>query len=310
MSQHESGVAQSNVNSFLQPNHNNVPSGISNKQQLSVPEPQLSRCQIEVGECSSNGISVQEPQLSRSQIKVGDCSSNGISVQEPQINDDELSESYNSYLPLINDAQRGDWKSFVHKHPNVWTSRITSLSQTALHVAAISCQWGFVLKLLEVLPPESITVKDKYGNTALHYVAAGGSLETAEALVQMNPELPQMKDKNGHLPLITSIWTESNKELAWYLSSVTKVDTSNPSNPLLQILRSLIQSGYHGLSALGLASWPVVLFVLPFWLASRKAKQHYNQQDLRLKCFDCSKDYRGKLMRKRHPLYKKLEMPS
>ena len=134
--------------------------------------------------------------------------------------------------------------TFIHQDPDVLTSRITSLSQTALHVAAISCQWGFILKLLERLSPESIAVQDKYGNTILHYVAAGGSLKTAEALVQMNPDLPQMKDKNGHLPLITSIWSESNKELVWYLSSKTKVDSQ--STLLLEILRSLIQSGYHG----------------------------------------------------------------
>ncbi|KAK3220196.1 hypothetical protein Dsin_014166 [Dipteronia sinensis] len=117
--------------------------------------------------------------------------------------------SYYCYLPLINAAQRGDWKSFVHEDPKAWKCRITSLSQTALHVAAISCQWGFVLKLLEVLPPESITVQDEYGNTALHYVAAGGSLKTAKALVTKNSDLPQMTDKNGHLPLITSIWSEN-----------------------------------------------------------------------------------------------------
>ncbi|KAK4837757.1 hypothetical protein QYF36_008229 [Acer negundo] len=139
---------------------------------------------------------------------------------------DRTGESYCSYLPLFNAAQKGDWKSaksnFFDEDPDALTIGITCLSQTALHVAAISCQWGFILKLLEPLSREAIAVQDRFGNTILHYVAAGGSLKTAKALVQKNPDLPQMKDKNGHLPLITSIWSESNKELAWYLSLITE----------------------------------------------------------------------------------------
>ncbi|KAK3220203.1 hypothetical protein Dsin_014173 [Dipteronia sinensis] len=369
--QHESGVAQSNVNPFLQPNHDNVPSGISNKPQLSQPqievgecsssgiseqeprlsghiefdessssgtsdeqEPQHSQPQIEVGECSSSGISEQEPQLSghieidecsssgtsdeqepqlsQPQIEVGECSCGGISEQEsqlsghieidecsssdtsdeqepqhsqPQSDDVKLSDhSYYCYLPLINAAQRGDWKSFVHEDPKAWKCRITSLSQTALHVAAISCQWGFVLKLLEVLPPESITVQDEYGNTALHYVAAGGSLKTAKALVTKNSDLPQMTDKNGHLPLITSIWSESNKELAWYLSSVTKVNSQ--STLLLQILHSLIQSGYHDIALHYIEKYPELAIAIDeyghsllFWLAENPS-HFFSQSNL------------------------------
>ncbi|KAK2653784.1 hypothetical protein Ddye_013640 [Dipteronia dyeriana] len=298
--QHESGVAQSNVNPFLQPNHDNVPSGISNKPQLSQP-------QFEVGECSSSGISEQEPQLSdhiefdesssdeqesqlsEPHIEVNVCFPSGISEEpqhsQPQIGDDELSDqSYYCYLPLISDAQRGDWKSFTRRDQNAWTSRITSLSQTALHVAAISCQWGFVLKLLEFLSPESITVQDEYGNTALHYVAAGGSLKTAKALVTKNPDLPQMTDKNGHLPLITSIWSESNKELAWYLSSVTKVDSQ--STLLLQILHSLIQSGYHDIALHYIEKYPELAITIDkygcsllFWLAENPS-HFFSQSNL------------------------------
>ncbi|TXG68625.1 hypothetical protein EZV62_003560 [Acer yangbiense] len=61
-------------------------------------------------------------------------------------------------------AQRGDWKtakSFIDHDPNALTAQITAYSQTALHVAAFCSQWGFVLKLLELLSPESITMQDE-----------------------------------------------------------------------------------------------------------------------------------------------------
>ncbi|TXG68627.1 hypothetical protein EZV62_003562 [Acer yangbiense] len=202
--QHESGVSQSNVNPFLQPNHNNVPSGISNKPQLSQPK-------IEVGECSSGGISVQELQLS------------------VQIDDDELS----------------DWesaKSFIEKDQNALTVDITSSSKTVLHVATLCCQWGFVLKLLELLSPESVVGKSDRGNTVLHYVAQGGCLKTANALIQKNAGLLQMVNSDGDLPLFVSIISESNKEMVWYLSLITQV-TVPP-----RILRHLILSGCHDIA--------------------------------------------------------------
>ena len=148
-------------------------------------------------------------------------------------------------------AQRGDWKtakSFIEQVPNALTAQITAYSQTALHVAAFCSQWGFVLKLLELLSPESIAMQDEVGCTVLHFVAIGGSLKTAIALVAKNNDLPQITNNQGELPLLFSIWSES-KELVWYLALKTRVES--PSfpffiPPLPKIIRNLLQSGYPG----------------------------------------------------------------
>ena len=95
-----------------------------------------------------------------------------------------------------------------------------------------------------VSSPESIAVQDKDGMTVLHYVALGGSLKTAKALVQKNPRLPQIGDYESNVPpLLHSIWSES-KELVWYLSSMTSVDFFLDWSSC--VLGTLILSGYHG----------------------------------------------------------------
>ncbi|KAL5755739.1 hypothetical protein ACOSQ2_020485 [Xanthoceras sorbifolium] len=156
-------------------------------------------------------------------------------------------ELLNHYRPLFNAAQSGNWesaKSFIDNDPNGLTARITAVSsQTVFHVAALSCQWEFVLNLLElVVSPESLAAGDTKGMTVLHYVAYGGSLKTAKALVRKNPNLPQIVNIVGQLPLYCSIFNGS-KEMVWYFTSITKVDL--PAS-LLNILHSLIIPGYFG----------------------------------------------------------------
>ncbi|KAI9162319.1 hypothetical protein LWI28_026073 [Acer negundo] len=161
-------------------------------------------------------------------------------------------ECLNYYRPLYNAAQRGDWegaKSFFERDRNALTATITTIgAQTVLHVAAFCCQWGFLLMLLELVSsPESIEMRDEIGNTVLHCVVQGGSLKTVKALVQKNANLLQMVNNDGELPLFYSIYSE-NKELVWYLVLITKAES--PSFPffipsLPNILRTLIQSGYH-----------------------------------------------------------------
>ncbi|KAH7565467.1 hypothetical protein JRO89_XS09G0212900 [Xanthoceras sorbifolium] len=128
-------------------------------------------------------------------------------------------ELLNHYRPLFNAAQSGNWesaKSFIDNDPNGLTARITAV--------------------------KSLAAGDTKGMTVLHYVAYGGSLKTAKALVRKNPNLPQIVNIVGQLPLYCSIFNGS-KEMVWYFTSITKVDL--PAS-LLNILHSLIIPGYFG----------------------------------------------------------------
>ncbi|KAL5824377.1 hypothetical protein ACOSQ3_020440 [Xanthoceras sorbifolium] len=184
-------------------------------------------------------------------------------------------ESLNYYRPLFSAAQSGDWKSaksFIDRDPNALTARIRAVtSETVFHVAALSCQWGFVLKLLELnVSPELLAAQDDLGNTVLHYVAQGGSIKTVKALVKNNSDLLQIVNNIGHLPLFHSLFSDS-KELVWYLTLITRVES--PSS--LEILRSLIGSGYTDIALYFVRRYPELALAndelqtsLLWWLTS------------------------------------------
>ncbi|KAK3220227.1 hypothetical protein Dsin_014197 [Dipteronia sinensis] len=219
------GDVQSNVSPSLRPNHNKYMSSSSSDSEESIN-----------GLASNLGESAHQSPLSEAQT-----------AEEKFWTGERL----NYYRPLHIAAQRGDWKSarsFIEQDPNALTAQITAAGRTVLHVAAYCWQWKFILKLLDLTSPESILVRTQSGHTILHFVAQGGSLKTAKALVQKNADLLQMANNDGELPLFHSISIES-KELVWYLSLLTRVDS--PVFPfyrpeLLDILRRLIKSGYHG----------------------------------------------------------------
>ncbi|KAH7565471.1 hypothetical protein JRO89_XS09G0214300 [Xanthoceras sorbifolium] len=197
------------------------------------------------------GGSAHQRQLSEAQISAEKLLMSNLtrkSIFDCTVIGDQRLNYYrlNYYQPLFNAAQRGDWKSaksFIDRDPNALTARITAVSsRTVFHVAALSCQWGLVLKLLElIVSPESLAVQDVLGNTVLHYVAQGGSLHTAKALVKKNSDLLQIVNKRGDLPLFFSIFSDS-KELMWYLTLKTRVESSS----FPKMLRNLIGSGCHG----------------------------------------------------------------
>ncbi|KAK3173845.1 hypothetical protein Dsin_032911, partial [Dipteronia sinensis] len=265
----ESAGVQPNINPSLQPNHddnNNVPSTGSSK------KPQLSQHQSAVsGGVQSNfipeGSADQVPQLS--------------TEAQTAANEIWTAERLNFYRPLHIAAKRGDWKSaqsFIDHDPNVLTATITAMgAKTLLHVAALSWQWEFVLKLLELASPESIAEKNQYGNTVLHLVVQSGSLRTVKALVQKNAHSLQLVNKKGQLPLLLSI-SSGSKELVWYLSLITRVDS--PTLPffipeLPGILRNLIKSGYHDIALYFVQKYPKLALAkdesgdsLLYWLAT------------------------------------------
>ncbi|KAK3220223.1 hypothetical protein Dsin_014193 [Dipteronia sinensis] len=206
-------------------------------------------------------------------ITIDNASANDVAIKYVKR---KLTEHLKYYRSLHNAAKRGDWesaKSFIEKDPNALTARITVESRTVLHVAALCDQWEFILKLLELVSsPESIAVQDKDGRTVLHYVALGGSLKTAKALVKKNVGLPQISDNKRDTPLLHSIWSES-KELVWYLSFMTSVDLSPDMTPW--ILRTLILSGYHDIALYFIRRYPNLALAklhngtsLLYWLAT------------------------------------------
>ncbi|KAH7565476.1 hypothetical protein JRO89_XS09G0215000 [Xanthoceras sorbifolium] len=100
------------------------------------------------------------------------------SSEEPHLSQAQnIPEHLNYYRPLVQAAQSGDWKnakSFIDRDPDALTARITTVGlQTVFHVVADSCQWRFILGLLElIVSPETLAVLVTRSFTMLQTVVA------------------------------------------------------------------------------------------------------------------------------------------
>ncbi|TXG68462.1 hypothetical protein EZV62_003397 [Acer yangbiense] len=154
-----------------------------------------------------------------------------------------------------------------------------------MHNAARASQWNFIRQLVEcVSTPQSVAVRNSHGSTVLHIVAQGGNLKTSMALIQKNPDLIQMVDNKGKLPLFFAIYRK-NKKLAWYLSLKNIADSdSNQSGfipSLPGILHNLIQSGYCDIALYFVRRFPQLAL----------AKDEDGNSLLKWMCLDGSRDY-------------------
>ncbi|KAL3747111.1 hypothetical protein ACJRO7_015964 [Eucalyptus globulus] len=165
------------------------------------------------------------------------CVSNGPASSQSggasENSKEEVDESY--YRPLLRAAFRGDWESatrFFERDAASKTAKITSRSETLLHIAALSARDQFLENLVKLLSlhPEALEMADCDGRAALHNAVLCGSIRMVEALVRSNPKLTQLADKEVRVPLgISALDASMHKEIVWFLAKSTTVD--GPGKP-------------------------------------------------------------------------------
>ncbi|KAI7988534.1 putative receptor-like protein kinase [Camellia lanceoleosa] len=78
----------------------------------------------------------------------------------------------------------------------------------------------FVRKLVELMQPEALALTDYFGNTALHATAVLGNIIEAELIVNKNPDLLNIWNKDGFLPLHLAAM-HGKRKMTLFLLSVT-----------------------------------------------------------------------------------------
>ncbi|KAI3945420.1 hypothetical protein MKW92_040784 [Papaver armeniacum] len=129
---------------------------------------------------------------------------------------------------------------------------VSEHSHTALHIGVNVNEWKFVEKLLSLMKPEDLELKEtKNGYTALHTVIVEGNIQFAKKMVEMNPTLTQICDNNGSVPLklAADFVTGRQGEMIKYLWDVTRDE--NPSLPFsgprrASLLCSLVKAEFYG----------------------------------------------------------------
>ncbi|XP_057461316.1 uncharacterized protein LOC130774305 isoform X1 [Actinidia eriantha] len=131
------------------------------------------------------------------------------------------------YLPLHRAILQGNWENareIFEQEPNTITERLTALAETPLLVAVKGRrEIPFIMKLVELMPPEALALTDYFGNTALHAVAVLGNIQAAKLFVRKNPDLPNIWNNDGSLPLHLAA-IRGEREMTLFLLSVTRED--------------------------------------------------------------------------------------
>ncbi|KAI3836575.1 hypothetical protein MKW92_043265 [Papaver armeniacum] len=124
-------------------------------------------------------------------------------AEEPEPDNDQ----YIFEFGLFEAAQSGDWpkaSKFFEKNPQAMMTNENC--KIGLRIAVLNNRLPFVKKFVELLPSEALEHKIKdNGFTALHTAAAYGYSEIAKVLVTKNPNLTQIRDKKGRVPLLLAI---------------------------------------------------------------------------------------------------------
>lgn len=149
---------------------------------------------------------------------------------------------------------KGEWeaaKNIFNNDHDALTQRITLRGETALHVAIDFGRFNFVKELVELMPLDSLGIREyQLGFTALHYAANRGSLDMVEMLVNKKERLTEIGDNGRWTPLHCAIESFKSKEVVRYLTlNFTKEERSRDS-PFLarggELIRLLVVSRSYG----------------------------------------------------------------
>ncbi|KAJ0017158.1 hypothetical protein Pint_12111 [Pistacia integerrima] len=150
------------------------------------PEPHIIR--IEETVVDSTNIAPQVPNK---------VEKNGDSTQKTLSPHQLSGENYGKVdtkicVALYRAALKGDWATaevLLGQDRSLLCGRITKNGETVLHIAAGAKQIGFVEKLLELIEPQDLTLKDRNGNSAFCFAVAAGAIQIAENMLKKNEKL-------------------------------------------------------------------------------------------------------------------------
>ncbi|XP_031124143.1 ankyrin repeat-containing protein NPR4-like isoform X1 [Ipomoea triloba] len=140
-------------------------------------------------------------------------------------------------------ALKGDWKiakTIFLENMNYVRERITKTGETVLHVAAAGKNTTFVRKLVEMLDPSDLELRNERGSTSFCYAAISGVVENARVMMQKNHKLPTIRDHDKFTPIQLAA-LNGHKKMVSYLYEVTPFEGLAPSERI-EILDATVRN--------------------------------------------------------------------
>ncbi|KAL9236640.1 hypothetical protein vseg_011283 [Gypsophila vaccaria] len=164
-------------------------------------------------------------------------------VQSWKLGADITQEEFSRRVTLYQAGLTGDWETVRRiwiVSPNWLSTRITKGGETVLHIAAAAKHTRLVKSLVYVMDCGSLALANKLGNTALCFAAVSGVVEIAQAMVEKNRYLPNIRGSQGMTPLHMAVLL-GHCHMVEYLLKVTD-DTLLTDEDLIGLLISSIDT--------------------------------------------------------------------
>jgi ankyrin repeat protein len=157
-------------------------------------------------------------------------------------------------LGLYRAGLEADWqaaKAILEWDPDAVRLPISDDKQNILHIATLAKCSTFVTKLLEWMHPDDLELEDKYQNTALYYAALSGTVNIAQAMVNINKKLPLIRSGTTKVLPLHAASMLPHREMVLYLFSVTGFEQLTATERI-NFLCSTIYADLYGMYSLRL----------------------------------------------------------
>ncbi|CAK9327293.1 unnamed protein product [Citrullus colocynthis] len=125
-----------------------------------------------------------------------------------------------------NITRKDDWNTAERIFKNdasAFSKKIAARQNTALHIAAAAKNISFVENMVHLSSVSDLAIKDIHGRTALAHADTSGVVRIAEAMVNKNPDLPNVHDRVKRTTVSMAI-VYKQKHMASYLFSKTNLE--------------------------------------------------------------------------------------
>ena len=126
-------------------------------------------------------------------------------------------------MKAVRSGDLHDTEKFLKDHPEAVNAKITSIGETALHIAAMFGHLDIVKKLVPLMSEDDLQLKNNCGDAALHYACfsnnKNNNVKAVKCMVEKNKKLLTLTDLSGRIP-VTKAFVFGQAEMGRYLYSV------------------------------------------------------------------------------------------
>ncbi|KAI3907991.1 hypothetical protein MKW98_003636 [Papaver atlanticum] len=231
--------------------------------QATVVESQLAKL-VEFQENTQRQVSEIFRSIKEEIVAENQASEHGFASEQGFFSEDQEDDGVAIYVndrtgrKLLTAVMNNDWekaKEVLEENPEDINRGLTEISSTILHLAiGYNAGMTFVEEIVKRMTPTVLGYRStEMGDTALHSaVLYHGRTESAKLMVNKNPGLTQIRNKEGMVPLELALHhvTIGQKDIVEYLYSVTKDDYPSPfvGNVGARLLCSAIDANFYDIA--------------------------------------------------------------